>query len=304
MTQPSDTPNQPNVLGLAARMVEPSVLGATVLKQALQPPQQKKAPSGYQWDGSRLIPIPGGPADKPNLRVIGPDNFGNVFVHDLDGDDPPQMIVEQGVPVGDRAVSPAEAESVGVPPAAQPAPPPPNAFDAARAGTGPYRALGAALDAVVGGLLSPLGVGSLFPQTTAAREQLRILNQTMKTAFVNNPRFPVAEQETVKGFLVDPDDFWANPETMVQRMIDLRDYMVRRRQQNTASLQNAQITQDERGRLADEVASIDRILGLMGDPNTTGAVSGPVRILNDADFDDLKPGTPFIGPDGVLRIKP
>jgi hypothetical protein len=35
-----------------------------------------------------------------------------------------------------------------------------------------------------------------------------------------------------------------------------------------------------------------------------GSQGGPARVANDADYDRLPSGTPFVGPDGVLRRKP
>ena len=55
-------------------------------------------------------------------------------------------------------------------------------------------------------------VGNFFASNQSARNELRRFNQAVKVTFTNNPRFPIAEQETVLNFLSDPDKLFQNPE--------------------------------------------------------------------------------------------
>lgn len=194
------------------------------------------------------------------LTVTSPDQFGNVhLVNRATG--ATRVAIQGGGQAAAQPPAAVASQSAQIPRAT------PSAEEAARGGTGPWSYLGAALNAVVGGVFST----DLFPDTQANRQHLRTLNQVVKVAFINNPKIPVAEQKTVQGFLANPDDFWGSPVTNSKNMADLRDFMVRKRMSNEGSLQNATITTEERGRLANQNAEIDRILGLMGSESSSQA---------------------------------
>jgi len=88
-------------------------------------------------------------------------------------------------------------------------------------GTGPGAQIAPAFDFLAG-----LFGGRAFEDTVDARERVRVLAQTLKTALVNNPRFPVAETELVARLLPDPDTFFTNPRAEAAKARDLTAFIL------------------------------------------------------------------------------
>lgn len=139
-------------------------------------------------------------------------------------------------------------------------------FGAVEEGTGPIAGLRAATNAVVG----PFIEGTPFENTARARAGLRNFAQEAKTALVNNPRFPVAEQQIVQELMPDPGRFWVDPDAERDKLRELRSFLQNKISQNRRSMSSGQVTQDEHGRLANQIESIERVLGLMGSPDQAG----------------------------------
>jgi hypothetical protein len=134
-------------------------------------------------------------------------------------------------------------------------------------GVGPWSNLAAGIDAVVGGLgvNEALGYkGSLFPETAKNRTYLRALRQLGKAAFVNNPRFPIAEQQLVNDLLPDPDTFWQNPGTTANEVVELRTVLNGWKAANNEIIATAPLDPKTLGELVAKNAEIDRFLSLMG----------------------------------------
>jgi hypothetical protein len=148
--------------------------------------------------------------------------------------------------------------------------------EAAREGTGPWRNLAAAADAVVGGLTEDqvFGEGGLFPETQTNRQALRNFNQIAKGALVNNPRFPVAEQQLVQKMLPDPDTFWQNPATAVKQVQVLRQTLLSMKEQNLRSIASGALDPKTTGELVAKNAEIDRVLQIMGPTTGSGTNAG------------------------------
>lgn len=220
------------------------------------------------------------------IRVTPPDNFGNVYLVNVATGERRPVGELKGPLSGQQPMNTSgnlEAEGGGqglgaeVPePPAQlsqaPQGPVPlqdvemiSIEEAARGGTGPWANLAAAVDGVIGGLLD---TNSLFPDVAENRQHLRTLNQVAKTVLVNNPRFPVAEQQIVQQLLPDPDTFFANPQTEARNLANLRQILATVYEQNLASIQSGAVTQKAAGELANKNAEIARVLALMGDPPT------------------------------------
>lgn len=62
-----------------------------------------------------------------------------------------------------------------------------------------------------------LGQAEAFPEVATARQQVRAYNKFLRSSFIENPRFPVAEQEMVARFQMDEDGFFNNPITNVRK---------------------------------------------------------------------------------------
>lgn len=186
------------------------------------------------------------------VKVTPPDQFGNVYlVNTATGE---RRVAGGGQPQGGQPGPQRQAApSIG---ASRP-----NMAEATREGTGPWRRIGSAMDAVFGGLI---GRGSLFPETAENKATIRSFNQLAKSALVNNPRFPVAEQQIVAQMLPDPDALFTNPENEVQKLETLRQTLNDVLAINQEAISSGQITQEEVGLLANKNAEIRRVLALMG----------------------------------------
>ena len=189
------------------------------------------------------------------VRLTSPDQYGNVYLVNV-------ATGEKRLAGGGDAAGPSQAAAPAA--AAEPTDIPRKTMaEAARGGTGPWSNLKAAVDAVVGGVLD---IEPLFPDTTDNRKYLRTINQIAKTALVNNPRFPVAEQEIVQGLLPNPDTFFTNPQTEARNVAQLRNVLTTWKEQNNISMASGSLTQKAVGALGDKNAEIERILALIGGP--------------------------------------
>lgn len=106
--------------------------------------------------------------------------------------------------------------------------------DSARTGAGPQGNLGALVNSLSGlfGRNAPLPADEI----AAARQDIRLFNQIAKTAIVNNPRFPVAEQQIVERMLPNPDAFFTNPTGEFNKVLQLQDFLRNLQSQNSQSL--------------------------------------------------------------------
>lgn len=143
---------------------------------------------------------------------------------------------------------------------------PPPAENAALAGTGAWAKAWAAFNAVAGGagLDAAFGQNGFFPQTTANRQYLRDLRQVGKTALVNNPRFPVAEQKNVDELFPDPEALWTNPRTEMQKVPILRNTLNANLTANNEAIAGGGLTKEEQSRLSSNNIEIRRALRMLG----------------------------------------
>lgn len=149
-------------------------------------------------------------------------------------------------------------------------------FEAASKGTGPV----ATGKEVISNLLGPFISGRVFADTTESRQALRIFNQEAKTALVNNPRFPVAEQQVVQKLLGDTEKVFKDPDVARQDMVQLHDFLTRKRQTNQSLISAGGIPRSSETDLREQNVALDRVLNLMGDPNqadTANAFDDPEK---------------------------
>lgn len=131
-----------------------------------------------------------------------------------------------------------------------------------------------------------------FPETTDARNAIRTFNQLAKEALVNNPRFPVAEQQLVQRLLPDPDAIFTTPEAEFRKLSQLRDVLTRVQGLNAESLGQAPTPEPS-----------DPAIGATD--TGAGTADTPARPTTQAEYDALPSGAVFIDPDdGTLLRKP
>ena len=97
-----------------------------------------------------------------------------------------------------------------------------DAMQAARGGTGPWSGIGAVVDNVVGGMIPNDAIRTYFQDNQENRQFLRGITILLRSAFVNNPRYPVAEMERIAPLFPDPDAFFKNPETEARKLIEIK----------------------------------------------------------------------------------
>ena len=97
-----------------------------------------------------------------------------------------------------------------------------DALQAARQGTGPWSGIGALVDNVVGGMIPNEAIRTYFKDNQENRQFLRGVTILLRSAFVNNPRYPVAEMERITPLFPDPESFFRNPETEAQKLIEIK----------------------------------------------------------------------------------
>ena len=211
------------------------------------------------------------------IRLTSPDEFGNVSKVNLATNEVTPLVSE---PQEQPAAQPVQAPVASI-------------AEAAREGTGPV----SAFQQGVSNLFGFLAEGQLFPENTQARQKLNLFNKAAQESLIQNPRFPVAEQQFVKSLLPSTDTILKDPDDAVSNLVELQSHLEAKIQANTRSIESGLITDKRRGELANQNDGMTRILSLMGD---TG---GPVQVQTVDEAMKLAPGTRFIDPDGVERVR-
>ena len=150
--------------------------------------------------------------------------------------------------------------------------------ESAAAATGPRGNLGALVNSIAGfaGSNAPIPAD----QIAAARQDIRLFNQIAKSAIVNNPRFPVAEQRIVQEMLPDPNTFFTNPSVEFNNVVQLQEFLRNLQTQNSQSL------------------GVDA-------PQPTASGESLPTLQSQAEFDALPSGARYINPDdGQIYRKP
>ena len=131
---------------------------------------------------------------------------------------------------------------------------------AALGGTGPFRKIAAAADAVLGGLGI---IEDVAPDTQENRQVLRTLRQVGKAALLNSSRGAIWEQKNVNVLFPNPDTFWTNPRTEANKIQVLRDTVATEKNHNNQAILKA-VSQKEIDKLRQSNVEIDNLLELIG----------------------------------------
>ena len=194
-----------------------------------------------------------------DVKIMGPDNMGNYWSINVATNtrrkvgETDKKQIDALLEVVPSEETPAET------PAAETGTERPLETDV-RIGTGPFAKIQTGISNIFGPLAEK---EAFFEDTTTAKQRLRTFNQTLKTAIVNNPRFPVAEQEIVAKSLPDVDAFFKDPDTAVADLKQLKKTLVDFKTSKAKELKNKNITSERRGDLADQVSRLDEVLSLV-----------------------------------------
>ena len=126
-----------------------------------------------------------------------------------------------------------------------------------RAATGPVSGTLQAFNNLFGFLVP----GQIAPNTSEARNRIRLFNKNVVQSLVINPRAPVAEQAIIQGFLTDPSRFFADPDEAVTNMLNLRVFLEDTRQAKATALARRDIGKKQRAEFTEQVTAIDSVLG-------------------------------------------
>lgn len=177
--------------------------------------------------------------------------------------------------------------------------------EAAMEGTGPWAAARQGWNRIIG----PFKDGQPFPETEDARQSLRIFNQQIKQSLTANPKNPVAELNTIQGFLPNPDLVFTDPDGERAKIKKLRDFLKQRRELNQNQIKTAPIPTTVKDKFAEQNAQIDQALTLMdefggsesGEETREYTMSNPASPQTQKEYDDLPSGAFFTDDEGLKR---
>lgn len=191
------------------------------------------------------------------IRLTTPDEFGNIYKINL-ATGAKQQVVGEGQVAQDGAQGvdqPNVQAGVGQE----------SIIESARKGTGP---ISAALMGVSNlfGFLNPSG--QITPETSKAKQRLRLFNKEAERSLVNNQKFLAGEMEQVRTMLADQDRIFQNPADAVSNYVELINFLGVKLQANKESIASGEITAKRKGDLADQNDAIMRVISLAGKPPT------------------------------------
>jgi len=162
-------------------------------------------------------------------------------------------------------------------------------------GTGPFAAIRTGISNVIG----PFMEGEVFKETASAKQKVRTFNQFAKTALVNNPRFPVAEQKIVQQLLPDVEAVFLDPDRARTALDELKDSLNEMHDAKAKELGKEGITLKRRAELSDQMSRVNEILTLMTEEEPESLPEGVPEGSEPAG--QSKRGNPvFRSPDGKL----
>lgn len=167
---------------------------------------------------------------------------------------------------------------------------------AALGGTGPFRKIAAAADAVLGGLGI---IEDVAPDTQENRQVLRTLRQVGKAALLNSSRGAIWEQKNINSLFPNPDTFWTNPRTEANKIQVLRDTVATEKNHNNQAIAKA-VSQKEIDKLRQSNAEIDNLLELIG-PESGDQAQPPVEGARKAPDGNWYVPNPDV-PGGWMRV--
>jgi len=154
--------------------------------------------------------------------------------------------------------------------------------DTIRQATGPMSAIRQGANNLLGFMVP----GQIAPKTEAARNRLRVFNHNVKIGLVNNPKFTTTEQQTVAGFLPNPDEWMRDPDGAITKIKDLRTFIEDKRG-TVVDLIGKTKSSSKRDDLVSQLESLDAVLNRMPDFKNNGKPSfSPenIEVMNDEEF--------------------
>ena len=154
-----------------------------------------------------------------------------------------------------------------------------------RNGTGPWSAIGAGVNAVVGGVIADETFSALFKETEEGRQFAKLVYVLGRSALASNPRLAIADLEVTGTLFPNPDNFFGNPVTEANKIVSLMkalDAEEIRLQQLRASespVDSAQLAIAEQ-----KLGEISRLKNLLGPVSAMVNTASPTDITGAQDL--------------------
>ena len=150
---------------------------------------------------------------------------------------------------------------------------------AALEGTGPYKSLASAFEAVAGGFGIDTLVGQIgfFPETADAKQYLRSVKQMGKAALMNSARGAIWEQERIDKLFPDPDKLFTNPRIEARKFKNLMEIIEKEKRFNNESILTALPAEVAKYRTANN--EIDRLISLIAEPSSVGIADADAALI-------------------------
>jgi len=129
--------------------------------------------------------------------------------------------------------------------------------------------------------------GVPFENTAEARNKLKTFNHNAIQALVINPRAPVAEQRTIKGFLPDPDKFFKDPDEAKKQVENLKNFLKTQKKNKLKAIQSGNLSADQHKTYTDQVNNIDVVLDFM--PENQSGFTGNFSEMPENEFLSVNP---------------
>lgn len=151
--------------------------------------------------------------------------------------------------------------------------------EVAKEGTGPYKRIASAFEAVAGGLGvdTLIGKEGFFPEIADAKQYLRTVKQIGKAALMNSSRGAVWEQERIDQLFPDPDATFVNPAIEARKFKSLEQVLTTEKLYNNQAILTA-TDPKEISKYRASNNEIDRLLAMTKDPT----IANPLG-LSEAD---------------------
>ena len=141
----------------------------------------------------------------------------------------------------------------------------------------------------------------------ASKQKVRVFNQVVKKAFINNPRFPKFEQELIKELLPDTKAWGVDPEAAIEDVNVMYDTLVQLMKIKERVAGRPNVTLNRKAELSDQMNSIQEVLHLIegvgeageeeAKPLPKGIPEGSVNVGTTKDGEEA-----WRTPDGELRV--
>jgi hypothetical protein len=176
-------------------------------------------------------------------------------------------------------------------PGGVPSTPQPGGFqitpEIAQAGMGPKGSFKESINNMFGWMTK----GLPFPNAAHARQMLRTFAHHVKSGIMMNPKFPVAEMKEIQGFIPDVNKFFRDPDDSVQKLIDLKSYLLTKRQQKQTAIESRQISADQIKEYSALINNYDGVLSMLQSIPDVGSANMPdVTKMSDAELDKIISG--------------